>query len=226
VFAEYFAAGRMPSRRHSSASSFWRQQELLRRRVDFLFNHFLERLMVLVGVLLRFPLRTHALERDPKHEWHQGQFQKTRGKIYEPKTGLLKLDRVLYWAVHYPANYGFIPQTLAEDGDPLDVLVLASSAVVPLTLVVARAIGLMTMTDQQEVDHKVIAVHVNDPEYNSYQQTSELPPHRLAVLKRFLEDYKALEQKEVVVEDILPAEKALPIIEQCLAAYRNQFGSS
>ena len=141
----------------------------------------------------------------------------------DKKTGLLKLDRVLYSAVHYPANYGFIPQTLAEDGDPLDVLVLASSPVVPLTLVVARAIGLMTMTDQQEVDHKVIAVHVNDPEYDSYQQTRELPPHRLAVLKRFFEDYKALEHKEVVVKDVLPAEKALPIIEQCLTAYRKQF---
>jgi inorganic pyrophosphatase len=141
----------------------------------------------------------------------------------DKKTGLLKLDRVLYSAVHYPANYGFIPQTLAEDGDPLDVLVLASSPVVPLTLVVARAIGLMTLTDQQEVDHKVIAVHVNDPEYDSYQQTRELPPHRLAVLKRFFEDYKALEHKEVVVEDILPAEKALPIIDQCLTAYRKQF---
>jgi inorganic pyrophosphatase len=138
----------------------------------------------------------------------------------DKKTGLLKLDRVLYSAVYYPANYGFIPQTLAADGDPLDVLVLASSPVVPLTLVVARAIGLITMIDRQEIDHKVIAVHVNDPEYDSYQETRELPGHRLAVLKRFFEDYKALEHKRVVVKDILPARKALPVIEECLAAYR------
>ena len=103
----------------------------------------------------------------------------------DKKTGLLKLDRVLYSAVHYPANYGFIPQTLAEDGDPLDVLVLTSAPVFPLALVAARAIGLMAMTDQEEVEYKVIAVHVNDPEYDSYQETRELPPHRLAVLKRF-----------------------------------------
>ena len=138
----------------------------------------------------------------------------------DKKSGLLKLDRVLYSAVYYPANYGFIPQTLAEDGDALDVLVLGAAPVIPLTLVSARAIGIMTMTDQEEADHKIIAVHVNDPEYDSYQEASELPPHRLAVLKRFFEDYKTLERKKVVVDDILPAEKALPVIESSLAAYR------
>ena len=142
----------------------------------------------------------------------------------DKKTGLLKLDRVLYSAVYYPANYGFIPQTLAEDGDPLDVLVLGTSPVHPLTPVAARAIGLMTMTDRQEVDHKVIAVHVNDPEYDIYKETRELPPHRLAVLKRFFKDYKALENKEVVVGDILPAKRAVQIVEQSLANYRNRFG--
>lgn len=141
----------------------------------------------------------------------------------DKKTGLLKLDRVLYSAVHYPANYGFIPQTLGEDGDPLDVLVLASSPVVPLTLVVARAIGLISLRDQQEADHKIIAVSVNDPEFDHYQQTRELPPHRLAVLKRFFEDYKALEQKSVVVEDVLPAESAVRVIEQGISAYRKEF---
>jgi inorganic pyrophosphatase len=138
-------------------------------------------------------------------------------------TGLLRLDRVLYSAVYYPANYGFIPQTLAEDGDPLDVLVLGASPIYPLTLLVARAIGLMTMTDQKEVDHKVIAVHVNDPEYDSYHEARELPPHRLAVLKRFFEDYKTLEHKEVNVGEILPARKALPVIKQSLANYGSQF---
>lgn len=135
-------------------------------------------------------------------------------------SGLLKLDRVLHSAVYYPANYGFIPQTLAEDGDPLDVLVLGAEPVYPLTLVAARAIGLMTMTDQEELDHKVIAVHVNDPEYNSYHDAHDLPPHKLAVIKRFFEDYKTLEQKRVVVDDILPAEEALQVIGRTLGFYR------
>ena len=134
----------------------------------------------------------------------------------DKKTGLLKLDRVLYSAVYYPANYGFIPQTLAEDGDPLDVLVLGAEPVVPLTLVAARAIGLMSMKDQEDLDHKVIAVHVNDPEYNSYHDVHQLPPHKLAVLKRFFEDYKSLEQKRVVVDDIQPAEYAYPVIEHAV----------
>lgn len=138
----------------------------------------------------------------------------------DKKSGLLKLDRVLHSAVYYPANYGFIPQTLAEDGDPLDVLVLGAAPVYPLTLVAARAIGLMTMKDQEELDHKIIAVHLNDPEYNSYHDAHELPPHKLAVLKRFFEDYKTLEHKRVVVDDILPAVDALPVIERSLAVYR------
>src|SRR6266567_5051316 len=94
-------------------------------------------------------------------------------------SGLIKLDRILYSAVYYPANYGFIPQTLAEDDDPLDVLVLCQEAVAPLTLVSARAIGLMTMMDGGKKDHKVLAVAVDDPEYNAFRQTSELPVHRL-----------------------------------------------
>jgi inorganic pyrophosphatase len=138
----------------------------------------------------------------------------------DKKTGLLKLDRVLYSAVYYPANYGFIPQTLGDDGDPLDVLVLAAEPVYPLTLVAARAIGLMSMKDQDELDHKIIAVHVNDPEYSSYRDVHELPPHRLAVLKRFFEDYKSLEHKRVVVDDILPAESAFPVIQQSVVMYQ------
>ena len=142
----------------------------------------------------------------------------------DKKTGMLKLDRVLYSAVYYPANYGFIPQTLAEDGDPLDVLVLGTSPIHPLTLVAARAIGLMTLTDRQEVDHKVVAVHVNDPEFDIYQEARELPQHRLAVLKRFFKDYKVLENKEVIVGDILPAKEAEQIVEQSLVNYRSKFG--
>jgi len=138
----------------------------------------------------------------------------------DKKTGLLRLDRVLHSAVYYPANYGFIPRTLADDGDPLDVLVLGAEPVFPLTLVSARAIGLMTMKDQDEMDHKIIAVHVNDPEYNSYRDVHEFPAHKLAVLKRFFEDYKSLENKRVVVDDIMPVEFAIPVIEQALAVYK------
>jgi inorganic pyrophosphatase len=138
----------------------------------------------------------------------------------DKETGLLKLDRVLYSAVYYPANYGFIPQTLADDGDPLDVLVLGAEPVYPLTLVTARAIGLMVMKDQDELDHKVIAVPVGDPEYRDCNDVHELPPHRLAVLKRFFQDYKTLEEKSVIVDDILPAKEALPVIAESIATYK------
>src|SRR5689334_10055562 len=111
----------------------------------------------------------------------------------DKETGLLRLDRILYSAVHYPANYGFIPQTYAEDDDPLDVLVLCQEPVAPLTLVRARAIGLMTMLDSGKRDHKIIAVALNDPEYNDLHEASELPSHRLALLRRFFQDYKMLE---------------------------------
>lgn len=134
-------------------------------------------------------------------------------------TGLLRLDRMLYSAVYYPANYGFIPQTLAEDDDPLDVLVLCQEAVDPLTIVRARAIGLMTMIDMGKKDHKILAVAVDDPEFNSFHEASELPSHRLAILRRFFQDYKQLEGKQVEVEDFAPASFAMPIIEQSLQAY-------
>src|SRR6202795_707110 len=104
-------------------------------------------------------------------------------------SGLIKLDRVLYSAVYYPANYGFIPQTLAEDDDPLDVLVLCQEAVVPLTLVKARAIGLMTMIDSGKRDHKILAVAVHDPEFNGNQEAAEMPRHRLMMLRIFFQDY-------------------------------------
>jgi len=140
----------------------------------------------------------------------------------DKQSGLIKLDRVLYSAVYYPANYGFIPQTLAEDGDPLDVLVLCQEAVVPLTLIHARAIGLMTMIDAGKRDHKIISVATQDPEFSSYKEASEMPEHRLAMLQRFFLDYKQLEEKTVEVDNILPAKHALPIIEDALARYKKQ----
>jgi inorganic pyrophosphatase len=137
-------------------------------------------------------------------------------------SGLIKLDRVLYSAVYYPANYGFIPQTLAEDDDPLDVLVLCQETVVPLTLIHARAIGLMTMLDGGKQDHKIIAVATEDPEFNSYREASEMPTHRLTMLRRFFQDYKQLEGKAVEVEEIQPAKDGLPIIEDALSRYSRQ----
>ena len=135
-------------------------------------------------------------------------------------TGLLKVDRIIHSAVYYPANYGFIPQTYAEDNDPLDVLVLCQEAVQPLALIKARAIGLMTMIDGGARDDKVIAVATNDPEFNHYVEANELPSHRLLVLKRFFQDYKQLEGKSVQVEDIRPAYAAINVIEKSLASYQ------
>jgi inorganic pyrophosphatase len=140
----------------------------------------------------------------------------------DKNSGLIKLDRVLYSAVYYPANYGFIPQTLAEDDDPLDVLVLCQETVVPLTIIHARTIGLMTMIDSGKKDHKIIAVATQDPEFNAYREAQEMPPHRLTMLRRFFQDYKLLEGKAVEVDDIQPAQAAFPIIEDALSRYSRQ----
>ena len=140
----------------------------------------------------------------------------------DKKTGMLRLDRILYSAVYYPASYGFIPQTLAEDDDPLDVLVLCQEAVAPLTLVRARAIGLMTMIDSGKKDHKVLAVAMDDPEYDGFREAEELPPHRLTMLRRFFQDYKQLEGKAVEVDQLQAAKAALPVIEDALSRYSAQ----
>jgi len=134
-------------------------------------------------------------------------------------SGLIRMDRLLYSAVYYPANYGFIPQTLAEDDDPLDVLVLSQEAVAPLTVMSARAIGLMTMIDAGKRDHKIIAIATGDPEFNSYFEASELPQHRLLVLRRFFQDYKLLEEKAVEVEEIVSVSAAYPVIQDALQRY-------
>jgi inorganic pyrophosphatase len=140
----------------------------------------------------------------------------------DKETGLLRLDRILYSAVYYPANYGFIPQTLAEDDDPLDALVLCQEAVAPLTVVNARAIGLMTMIDSGKKDHKILAVALDDPEYNGFHEAQQLPVHRLTMLRRFFQDYKMLEGKAVEVDEMQPAAATLPIIEEALARYSAQ----
>ena len=140
----------------------------------------------------------------------------------DKETGLLKLDRILYSAVYYPANYGFVPQTLAEDDDPLDVLVLCQEAVAPLTLVHSRAIGLMTMIDSGKRDHKILAVAINDPEYNGVNTASELPIHRLAMLRRFFQDYKLLEGKTVEVDEMQQAQASESVINDSLTRYSTQ----
>jgi inorganic pyrophosphatase len=125
-------------------------------------------------------------------------------------TGLLKVDRILYASIHYPTNYGFIPQTLGDDNDPLDVLVLMQEPVYPMTLVRARPIGMMHMVDEGENDEKIICVNLDDPEFRSYKHYTELPEHRLDELRSFFEDYTKLENKEVDVRDFADPDEAIP----------------
>ena len=134
-------------------------------------------------------------------------------------SGLLKVDRILYSAVHYPANYGFIPQSYCDDNDPLDILVLGQEPVLPLSILRAKPIGVMKMFDQGEMDDKIIAVHLDDPEYAHYNTIDELPPHCLKTLRRFFEDYKVLENKQVIIEAFLGPEEARKTINDALALY-------
>ncbi len=134
-------------------------------------------------------------------------------------TGLLRVDRILYSAVHYPANYGFVPRTYCPDGDPIDVLVLCREAVVPAVLMRARAIGVMRMRDDKGPDDKLIAVHLDDPEYAEVHDIDELPPHRLRELQRFFMDYKVLEGKTVEVEKPLGPDEALRVLREAVGLY-------
>ena len=138
-------------------------------------------------------------------------------------TGLLRLDRVLYSAVFYPANYGFIPQTYCDDKDPLDILVLGHHEVVPMCIMTARPIGVMQMIDQDEEDDKIIAIHEHDPAYNHLRDISEIPEHTLKELQRFFEDYKALELKKVRIERFKGCDDAKLIIEQGFKLYDETF---
>ena len=149
------------------------------------------------------------------------------GKIkYEldKQTGLIRVDRVLYSSVIYPANYGFIPQTLGDDNDPLDVLVIMQEPVAPLSILTARPIGVMEMFDEGEADEKIICVHLNDPAFNGFYHIWELPEHMLREVKRFFEDYKKLEEKEVKVDNFLGPDKARAVVSKAMKLYQEKYG--
>ena len=134
-------------------------------------------------------------------------------------TGLLRLDRVLYSAVYYPANYGFIPRTHADDGDPLDILVLMQEPVEPLTIVRARAIGGLQMVDDKGGDDKIVGVCIDDPAYADYEKLDDLPAHQMKELDRFFRDYKTLEDKQVDVASFYGRDQAFSTIRKSRAAY-------
>jgi inorganic pyrophosphatase len=173
------------------------------------------------------------------HPWHGAHFGDNAPKIvnalieipqgsktkYEidKKTGLLKLDRVIYSSFHYPVNYGFIPQTLGKDGDPLDILVMCSEAIQPLCLVEAYVIGNMQMIDTGMIDDKIIAVAVQDPGVNYITNLSEVPQHFFTVLKNYFEQYKVLENKKVEINDFQEKETAFEIINESIDFYKQTF---
>lgn len=173
---------------------------------------------------------------DPTNPWHKvssgaevPQFvnaiieipKNTRAKYELDKdTGLLKMDRVIYSAMHYPANYGFIPQTYCDDKDPLDILVLSQIELVPLCLIEAKVIGVMRMLDGGELDDKIIAVASDDASVCHLDDISELPKHFFLELRNFFEDYKKLENKTVEVENFQDREVAMKIIQQSIFDYK------
>ncbi len=137
----------------------------------------------------------------------------------DKQTGLLRVDRMLYSSVVYPANYGFIPRSYGDDKDPLDVLVLAQEAVDPLCILRARPIGMMSMLDEEQEDAKIICIHLDDPAFNDFWHIKELPDHTLRELKRFFQDYKVLENKAVRVQDFFGPERAKSVVGDSLEAY-------
>lgn len=183
-------------------------------------------------------IQIHKMKRNPWHDvaTREEQGENVNGIIEIPKntrakyeldkeTGMLKLDRVLYAAMYYPANYGFIPQTFCDDGDPLDILVISQIEIVPMCIVEAKIIGVMRMLDGGEMDDKIIAVAAHDMSVNHIQNIEDLPPHHLKELKNFFEDYKKLENKEVVVEEFQNKETALKILDQSIIDYNEKFSN-
>lgn len=140
----------------------------------------------------------------------------------DKESGLLKVDRILYSSVFYPANYGFFPRTYCEDGDPLDVLVLCSEAVVPLSLMWVRPIGVMRMDDDGKEDDKVIGVHLHDPAVDAIRDIKELPRHTMRQIRSFFEDYKNLEHKKVIVERFGGAAAARKVVKEALWYYARE----
>lgn len=153
------------------------------------------------------------------------EIEKDSKKKYEldKETGLLILDRMLYTSTHYPANYGFIPRTLSDDGDPLDVLVLTSEDINPLTLVKCYPIGVMTMLDEGKKDEKIIAIPFGDPNYNSYTDISDLPPHIFEEMRHFFSIYKQLEGKTTAVDEVQGRAEAVSTIEECMNNYKKLY---
>ena len=141
----------------------------------------------------------------------------------DKETGLLRLDRILYTSTHYPANYGFIPLTYAEDNDPLDVLILSSQPIVPLTIVTCRPIGILKMEDEGEGDEKVISVVDADPEFTQIKSIYDLPPHIFKEIRHFFEVYKMLEGKVTQVEQFADEDVAKRIIKECIERYQLKF---
>ena len=137
----------------------------------------------------------------------------------DKETGLLVLDRILYTSTHYPANYGFIPRTLADDGDPMDVLVLSSEPLLPMSLVRCYPIGVITMVDNGKRDEKIIAIPFNDPTYNNYKSITELPGHIFEEMQHFFRVYKELENKSTSVSEVDDHEVAIDIVQKSIDEY-------
>lgn len=146
-------------------------------------------------------------------------------KKYEldKETGHIILDRVLYTATHYPANYGLIPRTLADDDDPLDVMVVCSESIEPMTLVRCYPIGVISMLDQGKLDEKIIAIPFNDPNYNAYHDISELPHHVFDEMRHFFSVYKTLEGKDTAVDEVKDRKTAVEIIDRSIESYVGQY---
>ena len=138
----------------------------------------------------------------------------------DKKTGLLRLDRILYTSTHYPANYGFIPHTLASDNDPLDVLILCSESLIPMSLANCYPIGVIVMNDNGALDEKIIAIPFADPNYNTYKSINDLPKHVFDEMRHFFTVYKQLEEKETSVDVVADRDEAIEIIKKSMENYK------